>query len=149
MSLFLYMNCCEVTRVCLSHNSSAWTVYRVSYRATCIILVTTCHHFYLPRPFSPLFLSERGLFLAPESYLPLSARQRATQKLQGSKRCAYVLWENNCGKDWVFRDTSIAPRCCILQRGRMREREGWRHGGENAINMNIHCAWATRALHIN
>lgn len=35
------------------------------------------------------------------------------------------------------------------ERERERETEGWRDGGENAISMNIHRAWATRALHIN
>lgn len=45
---------------------------------------------YLPRPFSPLFLSERGLCAAAEFYLPLSQRQRATQRREGAKRRVFV-----------------------------------------------------------
>lgn len=129
---YFYINCSDTQ---LKHAGSYPSAipcqlqHFVYYLSPCVI--------YLPRPFSPPFLSERGLCSAAESYQPLYQRQRSTQRQQGAKLCVLVFGcISVCG--WVFRDASIAPRCCVHDGG-----EWWRDGGENAINMNIHRAWAT------
>lgn len=98
---------------------------------------------YLPRPLSPPFLSELGLCLAAESYLPSSQRQRATQKPEGAKRRVLVLRRTTV----ELAESSGMPPLrvpCTAERGR---------GGETAAKTPSKWIFITRgqrrALHNN
>lgn len=90
-------------------------------RVVCKLLASRRHHhrgynlsrcvIYLPRPFSPPFLSERGLCSAAEPYLPSSQRRR--------ERHGNGNVEHDCEK--YQRSSGMPPL-----RLDANEREGWK-----------------------
>lgn len=123
-----HVDCFKVTRVLSWHVTACTSVTEPTPRYNLFRWVI-----YLPRLFSPPFLSERGLCSAAESYVPSRQKQRATQKVQRARR---LVLGRTTGK---LEESSGMPP----YRPYGREREGRKHGGENATRMNIHHAWAT------